>query len=77
MLLSTLSQLNLEGANIKELLRYNGELVVVKKPLQDNCYDNISEVLAYKIAVLLGVPCKSWTARRRKSLLSYRRTSQR
>lgn len=57
MLLSTLSQLNLEGANIKELLRYNGELVVVKKPLQDNCYDNISEVLAYKIAVLLGVPC--------------------
>src|SRR5680860_352089 len=57
MLLNTLSQLNIEGANIKELLRYNGELVVVKKRLQDNCYDNISEVLAYKIAVLLGVPC--------------------
>ena len=57
MLLNTLSQLNLEGANIKELLRYNGELVVVKKPLQDNCYDNISEVIAYEIAVLLGVPC--------------------
>ena len=57
MLLNTLSQLNLEGANVKELLRYNGELVVVKKPLQDNCYDNISEVIAYEIAVLLGVPC--------------------
>ncbi|MDR3586773.1 MAG: hypothetical protein P4L59_15875 [Desulfosporosinus sp.] len=57
MLLNTLSQLNLEGANIKELLRYNGELVVVKKPLQDNCYDNISEVLAYEIADLIGVPC--------------------
>lgn len=57
MLLDTLSQLNLEGANVKELLRYNGELVVVKKPLQDNCYDNVSEVMAYKIATLLGVPC--------------------
>ncbi|MDR3601298.1 MAG: hypothetical protein P4L49_12590 [Desulfosporosinus sp.] len=57
MLFNTLSQLNLEGANIKELLRYNGELVVVKKPLQDNCYANISEVIAYEIAVLIGVPC--------------------
>lgn len=57
MLLSTLTNINLDGANIKETKRFNDKLIVAKERIQENCYDNVCEVITYKLACILGVPC--------------------
>lgn len=53
----TLTKLNLDGANVKELKRMGRKLVVIKEPIQLNCTDNISEVMVYKLAKKMEIPC--------------------
>lgn len=49
--------INLEGANEKYLVRVNGKLAVMKKPIQDNTSDNYSEIMVMKLANMLNIPC--------------------
>ncbi len=57
MLNRTNSILAINGKNEKELLQYEGKLVVVKSPIREGCYDTIAEVMCYNLAQYLGVPC--------------------
>jgi len=54
---STGSLLNVEGANEKELMNIDGKLCVVKRNLQENCYDAYAEAMIFKLAEVLGVSC--------------------
>lgn len=54
---NTKTLLNLDGANIKELKRIDGKLAVVKHPIQEGLYDTVGEVMYYRLAKFLGVPC--------------------
>lgn len=55
--LPTKTALSLEGANEKRSVSVDGKLALVKKPIQENCYDTWVELMVYRVAQFLGVPC--------------------
>ncbi|MEG2918450.1 MAG: hypothetical protein RR851_11035 [Clostridium sp.] len=51
------NNINLIGECEKSIVRVNGNLVILKKTLQNNTFDGIAEELAYLVAKNLGVNC--------------------
>lgn len=54
---TTKTILNIDGACEKDLFRIDGNLCIVKRPLQHNTYDCLSEEICYRLAKRLGVDC--------------------